>query len=353
MIYCYLYKLAEMKNVIVAWVNHGDFESHVPLKFVGKRNLKLGFKNDITVLFLKGLDKLDSTYKTELVELGYQLVDTNNTYEKLCERYPNFKRFGDYERNCLLRWLVIQETFPNEPIIHYDGDIVFNECPSKISNWFAGTTFVLQGCPAFTCISDKRWFDIYTKELNLFHNQIEEYSKAAWHQREGWEGSKFFKWSGERHRSIISSDQDLISHLIHINMLPQSNPDTILGLVPNHILIQNPIVIEEHQKGLPFNYERRNGVDYLNQKQVLFWHMQSDFCYYLALCLIQKWFFFNLVKLRYNALKANKLLLYLYAASTKILPLKKRSFIYSNYFISNDFNIVFNKKIWWRKGVFQ
>ena len=38
-----------MKNIIVAWCNsnENEFENFVPLNFVGKRNKKLGFSNEI------------------------------------------------------------------------------------------------------------------------------------------------------------------------------------------------------------------------------------------------------------------------------------------------------------------
>ena len=42
-----------------------------------------------------------------------------------------------------------------------------------IQKLLQGFTFVLQGCPAFTCISDLSWFDLYKRELDEFIKDIE------------------------------------------------------------------------------------------------------------------------------------------------------------------------------------
>ena len=122
-----------MKSIIIVWSNKDEkaFEEHVPLLFVGQRNLKLGFSNNIDVLFLDGFNRYG--YKKDLINLGYALHDVEPIYKRLSDTYPVLNRFGDYEKKCFLRWLVINECFPGESIIHYDGDIVFNENPEIIA----------------------------------------------------------------------------------------------------------------------------------------------------------------------------------------------------------------------------
>src|SRR5215510_3303237 len=144
-----------MRNVICCWCSNNvdGFESHVPLYFSGKRNRKLGFKSTIDTLFFSGHELLNESYKRCLEDVGYRIHDVSGIYRGLAERYSTLDQFGDYEKKCFLRWLVVSSYFPREPIVHYDGDIVFNEDPNAISCLLRGKTFVLQGCPALTAIS--------------------------------------------------------------------------------------------------------------------------------------------------------------------------------------------------------
>jgi len=102
-----------MKNVIVAWCKNKekDFEDFVPLLFVGKRNKRLGLSNDLNVLFLGGYDLLNERYKNELSKLGFTLHDVSDLYMHFSDKYYQLNRFGDYEKKCFLRWLVIKEFF--------------------------------------------------------------------------------------------------------------------------------------------------------------------------------------------------------------------------------------------------
>src|SRR5438874_1747891 len=136
-----------MRNVICCWCDAGpdNFEKNVPLYFSGKRSLRLGFSNEIHLLFLSGYELLTDDYKGLLKDVGYTLHDLTTIYNKLQAEYSALRRFGNYEMKCFLRWLVISSYFPGEPIIHYDGDIVFNEDPATIGKLLNRKTFVLQG----------------------------------------------------------------------------------------------------------------------------------------------------------------------------------------------------------------
>lgn len=343
-----------MRSIIVAWYNPGkrSFEDHVPLLFVGKRNQKLNYSNSIDVIFLEGLTKLSEAYKINLKSLGFRLIDAENIYTELSDQYFKLNRFGDYEKKCFLRWLVIQRLFANEQIIHYDGDIVFNESPDKILEMFKGTTFALHGCPAVTSISDSKWYEQYESELNMFHADIEGYSEKAWVERKGWEITKYSKWAGERHRKIITSDQDFVSHLFHTNRLIQDDIEAIKNKAEGYILIQNPLVIEEHQNESEYIYRRVNDVDYINGKRVLLWHMQSDFNFYLALFLYRQKYTFFRGTLKLNENKENKLLIFIYKVISKITGHHERGYIYRQFFDKGDFSKIFRNEVWWRRSVF-
>ena len=139
-----------MRNVICCWCNKNAdaFENHVPLYFSGKRNQKLGSKTTIDTLFLSGHELLSENYKRSLQEVGYRVHDVSKIYSELANAYAALDPFGDYEKKCFLRWAVISTCFPGEQIIHYDGDVVFNEDPDVIPRLLRGKTFVMQGCAA-------------------------------------------------------------------------------------------------------------------------------------------------------------------------------------------------------------
>jgi hypothetical protein len=344
-----------MKSVIVAWVNEAkkhEFESHVPLLFLGERNLSLGYNNDIDVVFIEGLHFLEEEYKNKLRQTGLKLIDASRIYSNIDTHYTKLNRFGNYEKKCFLRWLVLEQLYKNTPIIHYDGDIVFNEDPAKISRLFNGLTFCMQGCPAVLCISNSVWYDQYRQQLDLFHTDMETYSRKAWNERNGWEETKFNRWAGERHREIITSDQDLISHLIHTGRIMQENVGVIKQKTHDYFLIQNPLVLHEHQDAINLHYERIDKVDYINGKRVLVWHMQSDFNFYLALFLYRKKYTPCKGSLKFYENKENKLLMFIYKVISKITGHHERKYIYRQFFENGDFSKIFQNDVWWKKAVF-
>ena len=371
-----------MRNLTVVYAtgNADQFEANVPLHFVGQRNAKLGFSNDIDILFLEGYEFLEERYRVSLHELGFNLYNVRKIYSELREKYPLLGRFSDFNQKCFLRWLVIKEFFSGEKIIHYDADVVFNDDPSMFLSKMNGKTFVLQGCPALTCISDISWFSHYEENFNFFANDIERYSKTAWVEREGWELSEQYKWAGQRDKKIIASDQDLISHLIHADRIPQNEPYEVLSGFSNHIFFENPLYIHAYSpwcENLPFNYKRIADIDYINEKRVAFWHMQSDFNGYLAKC-INAFKFFKFLKIRvpndltfkdiivptsfddvshFKRSKFNNLngriLDFVLRMISKIRGKNSRLEMYRLFFAKNDFSSVFNDKIWWKDGVFK
>ena len=371
-----------MRNFIVVWAkgNADLFEKNVPLYFVGKRNAKLGFSNDIDILFLDGYDYINGGYRGSLQELGFNLYDVKNIYSDLEEKYSLLNRFSDFEKKCFLRWLVIKEFFSGEKIVHYDGDVVFNEDSLVLSRKLEGKTFVLQGCPALTCISDVDWFSHYEDNLNLFVNDIERYSKHAWIEREGWELSEQHKWAGQRYRKIIASDQDLISHLIHTDRILQNKPSEVLNCFSEYILFENPLYIHAYspwRETLPFSYKRIDNIDYINEKRVAFWHMQSNFISYL----VKYSSYSQLIKLlkirlpndlEFKDIAVSRSIVDISCSKTdkykkykgRILNLVLRSIkkikrkhyrldMYHEFFDKNDFSSIYNNAVWWKKGVFK
>ncbi|MBD3231341.1 hypothetical protein GF322_01630 [Candidatus Dependentiae bacterium] len=355
-----------MKNVVIAWcnTNEKDFENFVPLKFVGERNLKLSFSNDINILFFNGFNNLSQQYKSDLQNLGYSLFDVSDLYNFFDKKYSELNRFGNYEKKCFLRWPVLEKFFQNEQVIHYDGDIIFNEDPLVIAKKLKGKTFVLQGCPAFTCISNIDWFSQYNEELNLFVKDIENYSDKAWRDRFGWEITFKTRWAGSRFRKIITSDQDFISHLIHSEKIIQDKIEDILLALNDYICFENPLFVHSYDENFSYKYIRENGIDYFSykredaknyfiKKRVLFWHMQSCFNFYLSKAIFRKKFlsFLPMGKLKFN-LAAKGLEDFVNKKAGKFLNHNSRLNVYKYFFEKHDFSGVFNKRIWWKEGIF-
>jgi hypothetical protein len=279
------------RNVTFGWINTSSrmSEKNIPTEWIGKRNLKLGSKNDIDIIVLEGFDKYDKYYTNALENVGYTLINATDIFQCLSKKYSALNRFGNYEKKCFLRWLVLEHLYGDEPVIHYDGDIIFNETPENLQNRFEQKTFVLQGCPAVVSLSTHEWYESYCRNLDSFVSDIEGYSLNAWEKRTGWEESRKKNWAGARYRKIISSDQDLISHLIHTRDLPQELPKTILENNQDLIFFENPLYFFFYNtNALPQVYARKGMLDFFNDKKVAFWHLQGHFFEYL-----QRAFFWN------------------------------------------------------------
>ena len=346
-----------MRNVICVWNNgHGEFEKNIPLEFIAKRNEMLGFNSEVDVVVLSGFDKFKPGYKENLLRLKFRLIDCTKLYEEAKGKNYTLARFGDYELKCFLRWIVLHEYFNNEPLIHYDGDVVFNENPDLISRLLAGKTFILQGCPAFTCIGDPQgWHEAYSSALEKFIYDIESYSIDAWRKREGWEQSEKEKWAGQRFRKIISSDQDFISHLIHTEQIKQDSPKAITDILTDYTMFENPLFISSYH---PWNYtncsySRVNGIDFINSKKVFFWHMQTQFANYLSKFMLMRSILHCADhKVMYEA-KANYDFINVFADILKRVVTYSRLDVYKNFFDSADFSTVFRNEVWWNSGVFK
>ena len=345
-----------MKNVIVAWVNHDaeSFEETYPLKFLGERNNTLGFSNKINVLFLSGFNLLSDEYKNSLIESGYKLHDVNLIYSEFSEKYDILGLFGDDEKKRFLRWPVINKYFCGERIVHYDGDIVFNEDPEAIKDKVGALTFVLKGCPAFTVINDPEWFSQYEEQLKLFTDNIDDYSEKAWESYKKYEVINDPKWAGMRYRRIISSDQEFLSHLVCSDLIHQSKPDDIMKNLGEYILFDNPLWPSQINHEIPFTYKRIDGVDYFNDKKILLWHMQSGFTFYLARFIFRQKFLKPFASQRLPIdINGKGIEAFFNKKLNKFTKHLSRLNVYNYYLRANNFSGVFKSNIWWKQTTFK
>ena len=367
-----------MQSVIVAWcrTNEKDFEDFIPLRFVGRRNKKLGYSNNINVLFLDGFERLSQEYRDSLKSLGFILHDVSKMFSEVKKKYSKLddfsidingfkKSFSEYERNTLLKWIVVGKFFAGESLVHFDGDIVFNEDPAIIAEKVEGKTFILQGCPAFSAISDYKWFDQYEEQLGLYINDIDGYAQKALEEREGWEVTFKTRWAGSRFGKIMWHDQDLQSHLIHTGRLIQDSVESVLFDFQDYLLFENSLFFHSYDDGFPYKYSREDGVDYFEyirkdaqdshyKKRILFWHMQSCFNFYLSKFIFRKKYlkFVPMGRLEFNGSAKgfedtiNKRL-------SRFLKHTSRINVYKYFFQDHDFSGVFKDSVWWKKGVFR
>jgi len=344
------------QGVTFGWIKTDSIssEKHVPSHWIGRRNIKLGSKNNIDLIIIDGYEKYDKQYLDSLEDVGYSIVNASKQYHFLSKKFHILNRFGEYEKKCFLRWLILEDLYSGDPVIHYDGDIVFNETPERLDNIFGKYTFICRGWPGFASIRNPEWYEQYSCNLNSFTDNIESYSADAWEKRIGWEHTYEDNWAGSRYRKIITSDQDLISHLLHTKNLLQESPQEILNQSKDLILFDNPTYFFAQNMDIaPFRYSRQNGVDYINDKKIAFWHMQSDFCYYLKL--VYFWdYLMNLDIKILNPLERKKFKLYekikclIIEAGAKIFVRDGSRLKLCQYFFeTNDFHLLFNKDIFW------
>jgi len=342
-----------MRHVIAVWAKSGDssFERNVPLEFLGERNRRLGSRVSFDVLFLEGLNLLSEGYRDKLSALGFRLHDMESSHLKAKSKYSLLARFGDYERNCFLRWLAIRDFCGKSPLVHYDADIVFNATPDEIEADFAGLTFILQGCPAYARLEDSSWLVSYGLELDQFVADIESYSADAWQQRSAFaatfQGRNGSLWD----RRILSSDQDLMQFLTLSGRLPQADAATVNGRCSS-LLFQNPISIgADIHLPLPLQYGRRDGIDYIGERKIAFWHMQSDFCNYLGYAT-----FLHLLGSRRRVpwVRGERPLSYLtYRALARLNPAYSRGGLIRRYFSDHeDLGFLLNDVRFWQERVF-
>ena len=276
---------------VSAWLSDGQdgstLERAVPLLFNASRLRRIRSCQEFTVLFLEGFERLPRSYVRDLASHGFDVVDVSADLRRATAAHPELQRFGVYEQRCFLRWLILDQVATSgDQMIHIDGDIVFGATPERIAESIAGRTLVLQGCPALTAIHDRDWLAVYTEELTRFSRDIAGYSEAAWAERDGWELSHRERWAGSRFRRLISSDQDLISHLIHTRRLPQADPHDFVGSSGLY-WAENPLYLHSHAelqlgRSSDVTFASSEGRCYLDSREIAVWHFQSAFVRYVA-----------------------------------------------------------------------
>ncbi|RNC72771.1 MAG: hypothetical protein ED859_02080 [Desulfuromonadales bacterium] len=269
------------------WTTRGDeaLEQAVPVLWHGEHLRRQGWSNPITLCFLQGLELLSPGYRGRLVELGYEIVDCGPRAAALTERYPRGRELSTTSRCWFLRWNVLHELATErgaETVVHLDGDVVLLADPRDVYRDVAGKTFMLQGCPALTVISDPSWFAVWEEELARLLADRPSYVAAAMAEkadphRPDREFCNLCAYGPEPFE-----DQDMLEYLVAAGRLPQARTAEVYD--SGFYWIQNPLLPGEwhgeQAAGALRRVVERGGIPHVGDKRVAFYHFQNNFAQY-------------------------------------------------------------------------
>lgn len=262
-----------------------ELEQNVPVLWHGEHLRRNGWSNPITLCFMHGLELLSSGYKECLRELGYELVDCAPLVTEITARYPQCRQLSTTSRFWFLRWNVLQILASERglaTVVHLDGDVVLLASPSDLLRDIVGKTFMLQGCPALTVISDMTWFNVWQEEFARFLSDRKAYIAKALQEKE-------LPVKPDREYCNICAygqnrfeDQDMLEYLIAAGQLPQARTAEVFET--DFYWIQNPLLPGEwHQEQVGAALKQaveRNGVGWVGDKRIALYHFQKSFTGY-------------------------------------------------------------------------
>ena len=278
-------------------VDEEDFRSKTPLELMGESRQKFGSTLGIQLIILEGFEKFSKSYLARLSHLGFEIHDYSSRFNDIIDRFPNLNtHYSRYERNCFLRWIVFSEIIYKEDVKdqvwHLDSDLIFYTSLDEITEDTKGKTFVLQGCPAFVSIANKRWFEIYSNELEKLEQDISGYSRVAANEKVILKENDKKLGNASMYRNPLGSDQDMLEYLVGSGKIPQA--EYAGTLTSRFCFLENPLSI---RRLLPTNglknknkfTDNQNGLLFYEKKPLPFVHYQGTFCFFanIYLCLVQ------------------------------------------------------------------
>lgn len=264
----------------------GDaLEQSVPVLWHGEHLRRNGWDNPITLCFLQGLELLSASYRSRLAELGYEIVDCAHQVAEIADRYPQCLQLSTTARFWFLRWNVLQalamESGTNT-VVHLDGDVVLLADPRDLYRDVVGKTFVLQGCPALTVITDQAWFAVWQEELARCLADRNAYVANALKEKEHPQLPDREYCNVSAYGPKRFEDQDMLEYLIAAGRLPQARTSEVYD--SGFYWMQNPLLPgewhEEQAKGMLRQVAERDGIACIGEKRIAFYHFQSDFAKY-------------------------------------------------------------------------
>jgi hypothetical protein len=286
-----------------AWCT-GDEESFrraIPLEALGASMRYHGSTIPFTIVLLEGVHLLSPAYLQMLESLGFTLVDYSNEFQIIVDEYCAIdKRYGHYERNCLLRWIAIKQLSAGEAPFsqcwHLDSDVLLHTSLDELAADTAGKTFMLQGCPVLVSIADPCWFDQYEDNLKALNEDITGFSARASAEKDQCLQNDLLLANQSLFANPFVHDQDLLEYLVSAQKILQAPATTIFD--SRYYFIQNPLSLHhwhaaQYQPAVPglsshtpphFSIDEKLHIR-IGAKQVPFTHFQNTFALYAGVYL--------------------------------------------------------------------
>ena len=174
----------------------------------------------------------------------------------------------------------------DETVVHMDADVVLQVDPADLYQDVKGKTFVLQGCPVITVISDREWFSVWRKELASFLAEPDAYMQEALRIKENPVRDSREYCNGLYYIPGRFHDQDMLEYLIAAGKLPQDKSEKVFD--SEYYWMASPLFptewAPEQAEGDVTELLENDGNCYAGTKKVPFFHMHTDFvkyCYFL------------------------------------------------------------------------
>lgn len=262
------------------------FEESIPLLWHGEYLARQGWTNGIKLGFLEGIELLSADYRSKLEHLGYELIDCSTHIAACLQEYPALKTYKKTHRYWFLRWNVLDALTADlegeNTVVHLDADVVLMADPAELYQDVMGKTFVLQGCPVMTVISDREWFSVWRTELSAFLRAPEAYAQGALFLKEHPVRDPRESCNGLFYVPGRFHDQDMLEYLIAAGRLPQARTAEVYD--SKFYWMQNPLLPgewhEEQTDGAPRKVIEMDGVARVGNKRVAMYHFQKDFSKY-------------------------------------------------------------------------
>ena len=264
-----------MVCAMVLWVD-GAFEKvDAQLGLTRGAEIRLqssGPREDTLVLVARGFERIPERALGRLAELGYRLEDAAPVLAEVRARWPfadnpRIWRGDPFHEMNFLRWLVLEARFPGEPVLTFDGDIVWRADPADLlDTWRGGRSFLCQFSTCLAFINSPRWYEGYREGLARLSADP---AFGAEYRKDG---------QGLHH------DQALCQYLVGAGILENDKRSLGAGGLEERFLFSaNPLGIEPRPGEGPLAFEQSAAGERIGGRAAPFWHMQTWFVRYLFL----------------------------------------------------------------------
>lgn len=206
---------------------------------------------------------------------SFLIHDATKEYNELTKEFANIVGFfgGPYTIFTFgfLRWLLVDRVFNGEKVLCYDGDIIHNVAPDELARAFHGITRTATST-CFASISDLDWFRAWRQNLQYFNRDPASFYK------------RYLPTLQYGFDQFISSPEEYFAKfLIEAHELPHQDipPSFPYWIVPQPQILPRLFNFVRSQGveeiPTPMTYRRNNGIDYINEKPIAFWHLQKPF----------------------------------------------------------------------------